>query len=100
MGRKRKAVLVVHDEVWDEDGWRVIVKVWAVASSKTNPDGVDYSLVLLDPVGGRVVGYDNHWPKGHHRHVLGEENVYDYRGIDALIEDFRADIARVYRSKR
>ena len=100
MKRKRKAVLLMHDEVRDEDGWRVSVKVWKVEISKTNPDGVDYSLVLLNPAGERVVGYDNHWPKGPHRHVLGEEKEYDYRGIDTLIEDFRVDMARVRGSKR
>jgi hypothetical protein len=100
MERRRKAVLLMHDEVRDEDGWRVIVKVWKVEVSKTNPDGVDYSLVLLDPTGERVVGYDNHWPKGPHRYVLGEEKGYDYRGIDTLLEDFQADMAQVRRSKQ
>jgi len=46
-----------------------------------------------------VVGYDNHWPKGRHRHVLREEGPYAYQNVETLIADFRADIARVRRSK-
>jgi hypothetical protein len=97
MDRQRKAVLLLHDEIRDEEGWRVLIKVWSVPVSPTSPHGVDYSLVLISPEGERVVGYDNHWPKGHHRHVLGKEEEYDYQDIDRLVADFYADIARVRR---
>jgi Family of unknown function (DUF6516) len=46
-----------------------------------------------------VVGYDNHWPKGHHRHFLGEEGSYAYTDVDTLIADFKADLARVRKRK-
>lgn len=97
MERRHKAVLLVHDEVRDEDGWRVIVKIWKVLVSATSPHGVDYSLVLLSPTGERVVGYDNHWPKGHHRHFLGAETAYVYQGIERLMADFQTDIGIVKR---
>jgi hypothetical protein len=73
MAGKRRAVLLQHAEIYDEEGWRMVVKIWKVARSRSSPDGIDYSLSLISPEGERVVGYDNHWPKGHHRHVLGEE---------------------------
>ncbi len=92
MERRRSAVLLVHDEVRDEEGWRVVVKVWSVPVSATSPHGVDYSLALISPDGERVVGYDNHWPKGHHRHVFGQETVYAYQDVDRLIADFQADV--------
>ena len=79
MAGKRRAVLLQHDEIYDEEGWRMVVKIWKVARSRNSPDGIDYSLSLISPEGERVVGYDNHWPKGHHRHVLGEEGPYTYR---------------------
>jgi hypothetical protein len=97
MGRRRKAVLLLHDEVRDEEGWRIVVKVWSVPVSTTSPQGVDYSLALISPEGKRVVGYDNHWPKGHHRHFLGQEEEYAYRDVDRLIADFHADVMRVKR---
>lgn len=95
MAGKQRAVLLQYDEIYDEEGWRMVIKVWKVRPSQTSPEGVDYSLSLISPDEERVVGYDNHWPKGHHRHVLGEEGPYDYKGIEALITDFKADVARV-----
>jgi len=68
--------------------------------SQTSPEGTDYPLALNSPEGERVVGYDNHWPKGHHRHVLREEGPYSYRGIDHLIADFKADVSKVRRARQ
>jgi hypothetical protein len=99
MAGKRRAVLLQHDEIYDEEGWRVVIKIWKVPASRTSPEGVDYSLSLISPSGERAVGYDNHWPKGHHRHVLEEEGPYAYEGIDSLIADFKADVAKVRRKK-
>lgn len=75
----------------------MIIKIWKVPVSRTSPEGIDYSLSLISPEGERVVGYDNHWPKGHHRHVLAEEGPYDYSSIDALVADFKTDIVMVRR---
>ena len=97
MTGRRRAVLLQHDEVFDEQGWRLVVKIWKVPKSRTSPEGIDYSLALISPEGERVVGYDNHWPKGHHRHFLGREEEYAYRDVDRLIADFHADVAKVRR---
>jgi Family of unknown function (DUF6516) len=94
---KQRAVLLQHDESYDEEGWRMVVNIWKVPRSRNSPDGIDYSLSLISPEGERVVGYDNHWPKGHHRHVMEEEGPYTYRGIDRLIADFRADVSALRR---
>ena len=97
MAKKPRAVLLQHDDIYDEEGWRMIIKIWKGPVSRTSPDGVDYSLSLISPEGERLVGYDNHWPKGHHRHVVAEEGTYSYSGIDALIADFRTDVLTVRR---
>lgn len=97
MKRQRKAGLLIHDEVRDEEGWRVIVKVWQVPVSINSPEGGDYSLALISPTGERAVGYDNHWPKGLYRHVWGKEEQYTYRGVEPLLADFQADVAQVRR---
>jgi len=97
--KKERAVLLQYDEVYDEEGWRAIIKVWKVPASKTNSEGMDYSLSLISPDGERAVGYDNHWPKGHYRHFLGEEGPYTYKDVDTLIADFKADIAKIRRTK-
>ena len=49
MAGKRRAVLLQHDEVLDEEGWRMVVKIWKVPRSKTSPEGIDYSLALISP---------------------------------------------------
>jgi hypothetical protein len=97
MARKPRAILLQHDDIYDEEGWRITIKIWKVPVSRTSPEGIDYSLSLVSPEGERTVGYDNHWPKGHHRHVLTEEGPYSYRGIDALIADFKSDVLRIRR---
>jgi hypothetical protein len=99
MARKPRAILLQHDDIYDEEGWRMIIKVWKVPVSRTSPEGIDYSLSLISPEGERVVGYDNHWPKGHHRHVLAHEGPYLYSGIDALVADFKADVLQVRRKR-
>jgi hypothetical protein len=38
--------------------------------------------------------YDNHSPKGHHRHVQGVEEPYNFSGIDQLLADFITDVRR------
>ena len=42
-----------------------------------------------------TVLYDNHSPKGHHRHVEGVEEPYSFSGIDQLLADFRTDVRRI-----
>jgi hypothetical protein len=32
--------------------------------------------------------YDNHWPKGHHVHIIGVEQAYTFESIDALLDEF------------
>jgi Family of unknown function (DUF6516) len=42
-----------------------------------------------------AVLYDNDHPKGHHRHIQGIEEPYEFVDIDRLISDFTADVVRV-----
>lgn len=100
MAATQHATLLQHDEVFDEEGSRMVIKIWKVPKSKTSPEGIDYSLSLISPEGERVVGYDNHWPKGHHRHIVGQEGPYSYKGIQRLIADFKADVSRVRRRRQ
>lgn len=77
------------------------------------PDGAIIEIVLWrvpEPVAGsshpykyrlfygcndrRVVGFDNERGKGDHCHLDGEERPYAFSTIAALLEDFRAEIAK------
>jgi hypothetical protein len=38
--------------------------------------------------------YDNHHPKGHHRHLGTVQNGYAFSTVDQLLKDFLADVQR------
>jgi len=46
-------------------------------------------------VGEEVVGYDNHWPKGSHRHFAENEEPYSFKDIETLLHDFKRDCERI-----
>ena len=65
------------------------LKVWEVKVSTHYPEGIKYSLFLVDPISGDVMfGIDNHQPKGPHLHLGKREEVYVFSTVDDLIEDF------------
>ena len=68
-------------------------KVWTVPIDGKNPDGIRYRLVYI-PAGHKkpAVLYDNHHPKGHHKHIGGREIAYEFSGIESLFEDFERDV--------
>ena len=89
-----KAQLRFHQKVvlFTPGGRRSAVaelKVWDVPVSEHYPEGMKYSLFLVEQQTGEVlVGFDNHKPKGPHVHIGGEEIDYEFQGTDQLIEDF------------
>ena len=90
-----------HTKAWllhffrdiDEVKGRKEARVWAVPADEKNPDGIRYRLVYI-PVGRKTpaVLYDNHHPKGHHKHIDGQEFAYEFSGFESLLEDFKRDI--------
>lgn len=89
-----RAVKVHHEKVTTAEGIIVETKVWAVSKSEAYPEAVKYSFFSV--YGGTVlVGYDNHSPKGHHRHWKGREEPYHFRDFDTLRADFARDLAEV-----
>lgn len=66
------------------------MKLWEVPKTKKYPDGIKYSLIVIDPSSNKKVLMDNHTPKGHHYHIDEEEFYYLYSSIDQLIEDFKS----------
>jgi hypothetical protein len=66
------------------------------ATTPRGPGGVRYRLAFVR--GGEetpAVLYDNHAPKGHHRHIEGVEEAYAFVNVDQLITDFMADIEQI-----
>lgn len=91
-----RAVLILRDRVIDEEGDLTELVLWRVPRSPQHPEGIRYRLAFV-PAGRRwpAVLYDNHHPKGHHRHWEGREGPYRFESVDRLVADFRADIRRV-----
>ena len=89
-----KATRVLHEKVRTADGIVVEFKVWQVARSTQYPEGFKYSFFAIRD-GVVLVGYDNHEPKGHHRHFGGVEREYEFKGLEKLRADFRRDLERV-----
>jgi hypothetical protein len=70
--------------------------IWRVPRTPQQPDGVRYRLALILAGETRpTILYDNHHPKGHHRHVAGTEELYRFGNVEQLIADFLADVERV-----
>ncbi|TVQ79897.1 MAG: hypothetical protein EA369_03880 [Bradymonadales bacterium] len=88
------AVLVHHEKLFLAYEVIAEVKVWSIDHSEYYPEGFKYSLFAVRE-GSVLVGYDNHKPKSHHRHYLGKETVYSFRGIDKLMSDFWNDLQDV-----
>ncbi len=69
--------------------------VWQVPQP-VPPSEHPYKYRLVYVVDGeRVVGYDNERGKGDHKHLLGEELPYTFKGPDQLMVDFLADVEGV-----
>ena len=86
-----RAVKVLHEKIRTAKGVVVEFKVWQVPKSEDYPEGVKYSFFATNS-GKVLIGYDNHRPKGHHRHFAGKEWPYDFGGFDKLRQDFARDL--------
>lgn len=89
-----KGKLVRHIKAREDTGNIIEVKMWRVNPSFDKPHGYKYSLVYIVK-GKRVIGYDNAEGKGDHRHYGDKEEVYTFKSVDKLFEDFYNDIQRV-----
>lgn len=89
-----KAKQLFYQKLIQEDESIVEMKVWQVAKSNSYPLGVRYSLFWVKD--GRVLlGYDNHAPKGPHRHKGDQETSYDFVSVEQLLTDFKTDMRRL-----
>ena len=89
--RRKKAKPILHTKVLLKNGVIVEMKIWEVNNKVQYPDGYKYSLYCVHE-GSVLVGYDNHPPKGHHRHMGDIEMPYHFKDLKTLRNDFKADI--------
>jgi len=88
-------ILLRREKYVDADGDLVELVLWQVPRSAAYPDGLRYRLAFL-VMGTKkpAVLYDNHHPKGHHRHCGDVQTAYPFSTIDQLLVDFLADVHR------
>lgn len=70
------------------------IVIWRVPKNKQYPDGIKYRLLLTDPVWKKVlILFDNHYPKGHHRHDSDEiEHACRFISVQLLVQDFLKEV--------
>ena len=74
-------LLDLHDQILDqEDGYWIKIEAWPVEPSEAIPHGVRYSLTLHNPLGVRILGYDNaHAVKVKGKKYSGRRIQFDHR---------------------
>lgn len=76
------------------------IRILEVPISRHYPEGIKYSCYLGNPgTGQKIIGYDIHPGKGHHRHIRGREERYEFHGLEALLDDFSRDVQYVLEGK-
>lgn len=84
-----KATRIYHYKERTATGRIVEIVIHQVPPSPRNPMGYRFRCFMVDEATGEeLLGYDNHWPKGPHRHVRGHEEPYAFAGVEALLRDF------------
>lgn len=95
------AKLLLRQKLTNQDGDLKELVVWNVPITEKHPEGVRYRMAFIHHGQMRPsVLYDNHHPKGHHKHVKGKEIPYYFTTVDGLLEDFEKDILSLKRKKR
>ncbi|AOO81189.1 toxin-antitoxin system TumE family protein [Bosea vaviloviae] len=87
------ATLLIDEKIVLPDGCIEQIRVWLLPQANPErPHRLKYSLFYGRP-GERIIGYDNEWGKGDHRHYRGVEEAYVFKTLEALLIDFQADVA-------
>ena len=90
-----KAVLLLHERLFFEDGFLIEIKVWRVPEPVAPAThGLKYSL-FYGHKGLRAIGYDNEKGKGDHRHYGDRQEPYEFTTIERMLADFRADVEKM-----
>lgn len=91
-----RATLLFRQKFIDGSGNLSEMVVWRIPATVNMPSGIRYRLAFVRRDQERpAVLYDNHSPKGDHRHVDGGEEPYCFVDVDRLLADFVADVRRI-----
>jgi hypothetical protein len=87
-----RAKLITRRKWTDERGNLYEIVLWKVERNARHPEGVRYRLAFIRAgEEAPAVLYDNHHPKGHHRHISGRQAPYAFVTARRLVADFLAE---------
>ena len=91
-----RATLILRRKWTDERSNLYEMVIWKVDRSALYPEATRYRLAFVRS-GERTPAflYDNHHPKGHHRHVGTHEEPYPFVTARQLVADFLAHAAEL-----
>ena len=96
-----RATPVLREKVIDEQGNILKLVIWQAPATPRSPSGVRYRLAFVRRGEAKpAVLYDDHSPKGHHRHAGGGEEPYGFVDADQLVADFTADVQQITEDDR
>lgn len=93
-----------------DDNYRIEINAHRVKPTPHIPHGIKYRLVLLDPNGTRIIGYDNaHGVKikpkrkkygarkitWDHKHNVEKVTIYEFESASQLLSDFWNDAKKI-----
>ncbi len=85
------AALILRRKWTDERGNLYEMVIWRVERNTNYPEAVRYRLAFVrSGEASPALLYDNHHPKGHHRHVGADEEPYAFVTARQLVADFLA----------
>ena len=91
-----QATAVLREKVVDEQGNILELVIWRLPPTARSQSAVKYRLAFVRRDAEKpAVLYDNHSPKGHHRHLEGIEEAYAFVDVDQLLADFMTDVRRI-----
>lgn len=91
-----RATAVHWEKLTDKQGNIMELAIWKVPATPHLTAGIRYRLAFVRRgTAAPAVLYDNHPPKGHHRHIEGVEEVYEFVDVPQLLSDFMADVSRI-----
>jgi hypothetical protein len=89
-----RASLILRRKWTDEGGNLYEIVIWQVDRSNLYPEAVRYRLAFIRAGEEKpALLYDNHHPKGHHRHVGRDEEPYAFTTARQIVDDFIAQAA-------
>jgi hypothetical protein len=84
-----KATQLVREKFTTNTGLVREVIIWSIPKNQDYPEGLKYRLILVEATSGKVLTlYDNHPPKGHHKHLEGIESKNEFISLEILIREF------------